>query len=242
MSDADKTAAELYRTWLKLNAAGQHEEARQAADRMLALQGTCPAARRSAEAIRQTSELSVRRLHEAEARFQQALAEDPKSAQAWVEHGGELLDLGLEEAAMQSFQQALELDPQSAAAWCGLGVIKAELVFKHEAAEREEKAGLAMTCFDRALALNPRSETAWFYKGLALSDLGRSEEALACLNHILEHLNPEHPWAWYAKGLELAAIPRTASESMTCFVKGLQLDPDQEPAWSCHEVRLRAAD
>ena len=123
-----------------------------------------------------------------------------------------------------------------------LGVVKAELAARWQAEEREEKAGLALTCFDRALDLDPRSETAWFSKGLALSDLGRSEEALACFNHILEHLNPEHPWAWYAKGLELAAIPRTASESMTCFVKGLQFDPDQEPAWSCHEVRLRAAD
>jgi len=242
MSEADKTARELYLGWVKLNGAGQYEQAVQVADQMLALEGISSTARQWAEASKQTSALNGQRLRTAEARFQQALAEDPKSAQAWVERGEELLDLGLEEAAVQSFQQALELDPQSAAAWCGLGVIKAEVASGCGSEDREEKAGLALTCFDRALDLDPHSETAWFYKGLALSDLGRSEEALACLNHILEHLNPEHPWAWYAKGLELAAIPRTASESMTCFVKGLQLDPDQEPAWSCHEVRLRAAD
>jgi len=241
MSEADKTARELYLGWVKLNGAGQYEQAVQVADQMLALEGISSTARQWAEASKQTSALNGQRLRTAEVRFQQALAEDPKSAQAWVERGEELLDLGLEEAAVQSFQQALELDPQSAAAWCGLGVIKAEVASGCGSEDREEKAGLAMACFDRALALDPQSETAWFSKGLALGDLGRAEDALACFDHILHSLNPDHPWTWYAKGLELAAVERTDSEATVCFAKALQLDPDQESAWSCHAVRLQAA-
>jgi len=95
MSDADKAARELYLSWLRLNGAGQYEQAVQVADQMLGLEGISPTARQWAEASKQTSALNWQRLRTAEARFQQALAEDPKSAQAWVERGEELLDLGL---------------------------------------------------------------------------------------------------------------------------------------------------
>jgi tetratricopeptide (TPR) repeat protein len=228
----NREVVQLWFQWRQLNAAGRFEEAIDVADQMLDLARGEENWRPYAESIRRISESNLRCLHEIEDRFQRAFGQGSEVAQAWVERGAALLELGLHDAALQSFTEALALNRASAAAWIGLGVAKVE---KEPTIGMDEVLG----CFDRAIELNPASEEAWLQKGLFLSDRYRHREALECFDRIIEQINPQSPWAWYAKGLELAAERRNET-SPACFVKGLQLDPDPESAWSCHEVRIQA--
>ena len=232
MGARDKAGVELWHRWRQLNAAGRYEEAIQAADQMLALAEPDSIARSYAEESRRIAAANLQRLTEAETRFRQILTENPQSDQAWMQRGMVLLELDLHEAAAQSFEEALSLNPRCEGAWIGLGIAKSQL-------EQESAVDEALRCFDRAIEIDPLSDEAWFQKGLLFSDRNRRGEALQCLDRVIQELNPNHHWAWYAKGLELAAAPRNDA-AMLCFVRALQLDPESESAWSCHNVRLQA--
>ncbi len=230
MASNDKATIELWLHWRQLNAVGRYEEAIRAAEEMLALSQDDATARTYGEVSRNVASRNLQRLQQADAQFRQAMADGSEQGQAWAEHGWGLLELDLYEAAARDFEEALALNPQSDAAWTGLGVARSEL---------GPDASGALDCLERAIALNPNSEDAWYYRGMLLGQVQRHAEAMACFDHIIEGIDPDNHWAWYAKGLEEAAQRRN-EEAMRCYVKALQLDPETEAAWSCHEIRLQA--
>jgi Flp pilus assembly protein TadD len=92
---------------------------------------------------------------------------DRTSPQAWADVGFLLADVGRKADALRHYERALELDPSCAAAWVGMGM---------------QLAGeAAIRCFDRAIAAMPDDGNPWFLKSVALNEVGRPDEAAACL-------------------------------------------------------------
>ncbi len=72
----------------------------------------------------------------------------------------------------------------------------------------------------------------WHDKGIALSRLGRYEEALDAYNKALE-INPQYAKAWYNKGDALYVLNRY-EETLEAYEKAVKLDPLDQDAevWS----------
>ena len=57
----------------------------------------------------------------------------------------------------------------------------------------------SIVCSDKSLELNPRIIDSWYNKGLALSNLGKFEEALKCYDRVIE-IDPNYFPVWNIKG------------------------------------------
>lgn len=107
------------------------------------------------------------RVTEAQQVFEQAIADDPDDARAW-------LDLGLthearrdEAAAARAYRRAIEIDPRFAEALNNLGVLL------REGGNMPE----ATSVLERAAALDPDLTAARFNLGLVYEDQGRFDDA-----------------------------------------------------------------
>jgi tetratricopeptide (TPR) repeat protein len=76
----------------------------------------------------------------------------------------------------------------------------------------------------------------WMNKGASLSNLGRSEEALACYDRALA-INPQDAEAWSNKGNALGALGRS-EEALACYDRALAINPQLAQAWSNKGVVL----
>jgi Tfp pilus assembly protein PilF len=130
-----------------------------------------------------------------------------------------LLELRRPDAAAESFQRALALDPGAADARLNLGICLAEMgqwgeaVSQYRAAlgsptltaesAARQNLGLALyhlrqyaeaeTELRFAIALDPRMEAAYYNLGLVLAATGRSDEARAAFQHVLD-MAPQTPF------------------------------------------------
>ena len=107
------------------------------------------------------------RVDEARRIFEQAIADDPDDARAW-------LDLGLAyearedmESARAAYRRATEIDPRFAEAFNNLGVLL------REAGQLADATG----ALERAVALDPDLSAARFNLGLAYEDRGKLDDA-----------------------------------------------------------------
>lgn len=117
-------------------------------------------------------------LGEAERHFRAAIADDPKFALAWdgladalrlqTAYSSRPRAAGLAEAE-QAVAKALELDPNLAEGWASAGGIASDRL-EFQRAEQ---------MFRRSIALNPNYATAHHWLSIALTALGRRQEALA---------------------------------------------------------------
>jgi tetratricopeptide (TPR) repeat protein len=83
------------------------------------------------------------------------------------------------------------------------------------------------TISSRILELDPNDASASFNKGLALSELGRYEEVVACYDKVLE-LKPNNIGARINKGSALDNLGKH-NEAIQYFDEALQLSNDEEP-------------
>ncbi|HXZ03901.1 MAG TPA: tetratricopeptide repeat protein, partial [Ktedonobacteraceae bacterium] len=100
--------------------------------------------------------------------YDEALANDPLSVEAWNGKGTALLHLGFIEEALQAYDQALSLHPNDPDLWNS----RAHVL--HELHRYDEE----MYCYDQALALDPNYVFAWSGRGITLVEQNRHEEAL----------------------------------------------------------------
>ncbi len=83
-----------------------------------------------------------------------------------------------------------------------------------------------MVCYEKAIELDPNLAYVWSGKGLALSNLGKYEEALICYEKAIE-LEPNLAYVWSGKGLALEGLNRTAEAAMA-YSLGRQLELNTE--------------
>ncbi len=136
-------------------------------------------------------------LDQAQASFQQALRDDPQSAEALYGIGSVYLNQNKNTAARETFERAVKLRanyPDTVPdTWNNLGVI----------ATREGRIGDAVPCFLEALRLNPRHLLSLDNLGNAYRSQKRWDEARAVLKRALE-VAPQDPEANYSLGMVFA--------------------------------------
>jgi tetratricopeptide (TPR) repeat protein len=136
-------------------------------------------------------------LDQAEASFQQALREDPSSAEALYGIGSVYLNQDKNAAARETFERAVKLPanyPDTLPdAWNNLGVI----------ATREGRVDDSVQCFQQALRLNPHHLLTLDNLGNAYRLQKRWDEARKVLERAVE-VAPQDPEANYSLGMVFA--------------------------------------
>jgi tetratricopeptide (TPR) repeat protein len=91
-----------------------------------------------------------------------------------------------------------------------------------------EEWDAALEIFDRCLQQSPQNET-WNNRGIALSELGRFDEAIASYDQAIE-LKPNRDEVWYNRGIALFGLGRFDA-AIASFDKAIELKPNQDKAW-----------
>jgi len=82
---------------------------------------------------------------------------------------------------------------------------------------------------DQAVAIKPDYDAAWYNRGIALSNLGRKEEAIASYDQAVA-IKPDYHQAWSNRGKALSALGRTA-EAIISYEKAIAINPNYHQAW-----------
>ncbi|MCX6674748.1 MAG: tetratricopeptide repeat protein [Methanothrix sp.] len=97
---------------------------------------------------------------------------------------------------------------------------------KKEGAELSPAISLNITTDE----IESKSAEVWFNKGVALTSLGRYDEALQAYDRALE-MDSQMVGAWHNKGHALNSLGRY-DEALQAYDKAIQIDPKLEMAWS----------
>ena len=76
---------------------------------------------------------------------------------------------------------------------------------------------------DRLKKVGGKAAYEWHSKGIALSKLGRYEEAIECYDKALK-IDPQYADAWYNKGYALSKLGRY-EKAIECYDRALEIDP-----------------
>jgi tetratricopeptide (TPR) repeat protein len=161
-------------------------------------------------------------LDQAEASFQQALRDDPSSAEALYGIGSVYLNQNKNAVARETFERAVKLPanyPDTLPdAWNNLGVI----------ATREGRVDDSVQCFQKALRLNPHHLLSLDNLGNAYRLQKRWDEANKVLERALE-VAPQDPEANYSLGMVFAQTDDTA-KAYEYLQRALKGRPDYSEA------------
>jgi len=193
-----------------------------------------------------------RRLDEALASYDRALALRPDHAEALRNRGATLHKLKRFDEALASYDRALALWPDYAEALYNRGITLHELKRFDEALASYDRAVAArpdyaaalnnrgvtlhelnrfdeaLASYDRALALRPDSAAAFSNRGNTLHELKRFDEALASYDRALA-LQPDYAEALYNRGMTLHELQRF-DEALASYDRALTLRPDHAEA------------
>jgi predicted TPR repeat methyltransferase len=165
------------------------------------------------------------KLDEAQARYRQVLAREPRRFDALHLLGVVLRQQGDAEGAVALIEQAIAIDPAQASAHCNLGAALQDL-------GRSEDA---LANFEAALQRNPGYPLAWSNRGNALRKLGRLLDAVESYERALA-LRPTYPQAWCNRAIALLDLGQAQGALDSCEQALAQLRP--YPEASC--VRANA--
>jgi predicted O-linked N-acetylglucosamine transferase (SPINDLY family) len=149
-------------------------------------------------------------------------------AEAWVNRGNALNELGRHDEALLSHDRAVDLNPDFAEAWANRGVTLSEL-------RCYEKA---LASYDRAIKINPNHANAWSNRGNLLNDLKRHGEALISCDRSIE-IDPNHAEAWYNRGNCFMDLKRE-EDALHSYEKAIEIRSDFAEAWSNRGNALRS--
>jgi tetratricopeptide (TPR) repeat protein len=211
MPDARREHVALYQKWRHLDAEGDYANAIGIAGEMIHLGQAGGKPDKSGEACRDISLMKFQFWMDCEAAFQAAVQQSPRTEEPWIQRATALMELDRFEEAILSLENALSINPKSVDALWRLGLAKSEVA-------RDRPIEESLHCFDRALELDQNLEIAWYYKAMVLSDAHRDEEALSCIEALLEELNPGNPFAWQLRGIILENL-RRSREAQACYAQ-----------------------
>ena len=97
--------------------------------------------------------------------------------------------------------------------------------------ERDLSLLFHQTYHEEVVAAGAQELEAWeiLNKGAALSSLGRTKEALACFDKVLE-IMPRFDAGWLNKGVVLRKLGRE-KEALACYDKAIEINPNSSQAW-----------
>jgi tetratricopeptide (TPR) repeat protein len=86
---------------------------------------------------------------------------------------------------------------------------------------RQNQTKEAFDLFERALQANRRNHSAWLWRAMALTDMGRFNDALASYDSALE-IEPDNARVWNSKGALLTELGR-AEAALECLNRAIEL-------------------
>lgn len=155
--------------------------------------------------------------------YDQAIALDPKSAEA---HWGRCYSLNYlqqKEDAIAACDTALALRPNYPEA----------LWSKGYALEQQQQYEQALALYEKATALKPDFAEAWSNQGTVLLVLNRFEESVAAFDKAIA-LKPQLAEAWNNRGAALWSLQRV-DESIGSIDRAIQIRPDYPDALSLRQ-------
>jgi tetratricopeptide (TPR) repeat protein len=159
-----------------------------------------------------------RRLDEALASYDRALALRPGHVEALCNRGAALHELQRFDEALASYNRALARQPHNAGALFNRGIALHEL----------QRFDEALASYDRALALQPNYAEALYNRGITLHGLKRFDEALASYDRALA-LQPDQAGTLRNRGNTLHKLKRF-DEALASYDCALALQPDHAGA------------
>jgi tetratricopeptide (TPR) repeat protein len=151
---------------------------------------------------------------EAERRYRQILARDPKHIDSLHLLGVIFYEAGRHAEALDLIGKAIAMNDRVANFHCNMGLVLFAL------GRREA----ALTNYTRAIALEPRHVLSYNNLGNALSELGRPQEAEASLRRAIA-LKPDYAEAYYNLGNVLLAQGKL-DEAVAIYRRALALAPN----------------
>ena len=86
---------------------------------------------------------------------------------------------------------------------------------------RQNQTSAAFELFERALRADERNHSAWLWRAMALTDMGRFEDALASYDRALA-IEPDNARVWNSKGALLTELGR-AEAALECLDRALEI-------------------
>ena len=86
---------------------------------------------------------------------------------------------------------------------------------------RQNQTNEAFELFERALQADEHNHSAWLWRAMALTDMGRFDDALASYDHALK-IEPDNARVWNSKGALLTELGR-AEAALTCLERALEI-------------------
>lgn len=159
-----------------------------------------------------------RKLEEATAEYEHAIALDPHLDAARLGLGEALMQQGKYDQAAEQFAKVLELQPENSAARLQLGVLYG----------RQGKYDEAVAAFSEVLRQEPDNAAAHNNLGNVLTLQGKEEEAVRHFEKAVE-LNPNHASARNNLALAYKKLGRTA-DAIAEYQTAIKLNPQQTEA------------
>ncbi len=137
-----------------------------------------------------------------------------ETASYWAKQGDDLLRQGSPEDALEAYEKAIQLAPENESLL--LGVATMHHILQVQAATK------ALGLIEKKLEKNPQDMMAWSNRGVALTNLGRDDEALKSREKVLELLDqslkkdPKNSTSWMAKAEILAGMDRLEEAVQAC--------------------------
>jgi predicted O-linked N-acetylglucosamine transferase (SPINDLY family) len=163
--------------------------------------------------------VALRRLDEALACSDNAIALKPDFTAAHYNRGNALSELKRFTEAVVSFDAVIAIDPRYADAWNNRGNALHEL----------GNFADAIPSYDRAIALKPAHFQAFVSRGAAFRELRQAEDAIVDFDSALA-LVPGHARAWTNRGGALFFLGRL-DEALASYDRALSIDPELLEAW-----------
>jgi len=86
---------------------------------------------------------------------------------------------------------------------------------------RQNQTREAFDLFEQALQADAGNHSAWLWRAMALTDMGRFDDALASYDHALK-IEPDNARVWNSKGALLTELGR-AEAALTCLDRALEI-------------------
>jgi tetratricopeptide (TPR) repeat protein len=165
---------------------------------------------------------NLERNEEAVASYEQALEINPDFYQAWHSRGLALKHLGRYADAIESYSHALEIKPDYVKARTDCNFA---LFLLLESGQYESLA-----------AIQARDPETWRSRGIALSNLGRGEEAIESFDRAIQ-LKDSNPETWRYRGITLGNLGR-GEEAIESFDRAIQLKDSNPETWRSRGIAL----
>jgi tetratricopeptide (TPR) repeat protein len=151
--------------------------------------------------------------------YSQAIAIDPRFANAYINRGAAKYDLGDKEGAIADFDQVIAINPQYANAYGNRGIARSDL---------GDMQG-AIADYSQAIAINPQFTEARYNRGNARSALGDKKGAIADYSQVIA-INPRYTSAYVNRG-NVRSDLGDKQGAIADFNQAITINPQSANAW-----------